>query len=62
VVAQHISLLAAVDSLAARITNSYDVRRVRALLRLDRAGELPIFQILIGATRPPSRYISRLTF
>jgi SagB-type dehydrogenase family enzyme len=62
VVAQHISLLAAVDSLAARITNSYDVRRVRALLRLDRAGELPIFQILIGATRPPSRYTSRLTF
>lgn len=61
VVAQHISLLAAVDSLAARITNSYDIERVRALLRLDR-GELPIFQLLIGATRPPSRYTSRLTF
>jgi hypothetical protein len=61
-IAHRISTMAATGALAARITNSYNVRRLRDLFRLERDGETPVFQILIGVTRPPSRYTSRLEF
>lgn len=57
--AQRLCLLAAGAGLTARVHNGYDCRFVGQLLRLAPT-ELPVFQVLLGRSRPGGSYGVRL--
>ncbi|MGH3238938.1 MAG: SagB family peptide dehydrogenase [Spirillospora sp.] len=56
VVAQRICVLGAAEELTARIHNGYPADRVREFLGLRRGRQAPLFQIVVGRSRPTARY------
>jgi SagB-type dehydrogenase family enzyme len=62
IVAQRICVMAGAVSLAARITNGYEIDTVRSLLRLPEREQIPLFQITIGRRRTTCHYEMPIIF
>ncbi|MCW2761437.1 MAG: SagB-type dehydrogenase protein [Marmoricola sp.] len=60
IVAQRLCTMSASVGLTARVHNGYQARRISALLGLDPVRFAPLFQVIVGRSRPNARYQTRI--